>query len=159
MKRLALILVLAIMVGCIGGENNEPTTTTTNTPETTAPEETDPPETPKENTSIEWLESVERAKEETNGEKLIFVDFNADSCVWCKKLEEETYVDTKVIALINEYFVPVFFDLDIASNQEVYKEKYYRYVQGSIPTILILDPNGKALYKIVGYKTGSNKTS
>ena len=59
-----------------------------------------------------------------------------------------------VIKLVNENYVPVFFDLDIEANKEIYVVNYHKYVQGTLPTILILDSDAKPLYRIVGYKTG-----
>jgi thioredoxin-related protein len=161
---LSLLFVFGIVFGCIGGESESspPTTAEQSSPpatETWSPEAptsaTSPPEQPRE-TSIEWVETVDKAKEraKTEEKEFIYIDFNADSCGWCRKLEEETYEETDVITLINEHFVPVFFDLDIESNQKIYMENYHRYVGGSLPTILILNSDGKALYRIVGYHPG-----
>jgi len=150
MKRPALILILGIIVlGCVDEKDNE----TTNTPEVTeTPAAT---EAPEEETAIAWLYDVEQAKEiAKNGNKLILIDFNADLCVWCQRLEDTTYKEEDVIKLVNENFVPVFFDLDIEVNKEIYEANYHKYVQGTLPTILILDSDAKPLYRIVGYKTG-----
>ena len=49
--------------------------------------------------------------------------------------------------------MPVYFDLDIEANKEIYIQKYHKYIQGYLPTILILDKEGKPLYRITGYKT------
>ncbi len=158
MKRiLVLLLIFGVMLGCLGEEDNDiPTTTdapktTTPAPEETGqPETTDPPEDQKETKSIDWVDSVEKAKEKTNEEKWIFVYFTSDNCPWCKELEETTYKDDKVVQVMEEYFIPVYFDLDIESNEETFKEKYRQYVGNGIPSALILDSNGKPLYKLVG---------
>lgn len=152
MKRIAGVLILGIiMLGCIGDKESSEITAT--------PEPTDPPDTLNNNESIAWVDTVDVAKETAQNEgKLIFVDFNADFCGWCIKMEEDTYTDSKIIALINEHFVPVFFDLDIEENKTIYEERYHRYVQGSLPTILILEEGGKPLYRIVGYKSSSQLT-
>lgn len=159
---LVLLLISGVMLGCLGEEDSDIPTTTKDTPETItpAPEETGQPETPNSSEKeIEWLESVEKAKEIAQEEnKLIYVDFNADFCVWCQKLEEETYKNNEVITLINKNFVPVFFDLDKEENKKIYKEEYRQYVQDSLPTMLILDSNGKPLYRITGYKESEKLT-
>lgn len=134
MRKIILILIFSLLLGCISEENSIETT--------------------KEKTSIAWVYNIEEAegiaKEEN---KLIFIDFNADNCGWCRKLEEITYREENVIKLVNENFVPVYFDLDIEANKEIYVQKYHKYVQGYLPTILILDKEGKPLYRITGYKT------
>jgi thiol:disulfide interchange protein DsbD len=151
MRKIVLILIFSLLLGCIGEEDSIKTPEPTETPAIT--------ETPKEKTSITWVYDVEEAKEiAKNGNKLILIDFNADNCGWCRKLEEITYKEEGVIKLVNENFVPVFFDLDIKANKEIYVQKYQVYVHDALPTLLILDSEGKALYRITGYKTGEQLT-
>jgi len=151
MRKIVLILIFSVLAGCISEEDSIKTPEPTETPAVT--------ETPKEKTSITWVYDVEQAKEiAKNGNKLILIDFNADNCGWCRKLEEITYKEKEVIKLVNENFVPVFFDLDIETNKEIYEANYHKYVQGYLPTLLILDSEGKALYRITGYKTGEQLT-
>ncbi len=147
MRKIILLLMFSLVLGYISEEDTIKTSETTETPAIT--------ETPKKETSIAWIDDVEQAKEiAKNGNKLILIDFTADWCVWCKEMEKTTYKDENVIKLVNENFVPVFFDLDIEANKEIYEANYHKYVKGALPTILILDSDAKPLYRIVGYKTG-----
>ncbi len=147
MRKIILLLMFSLLLGCISEEDTVKTPEPTETHVIT--------EAPEEETSIAWIDDVEEAKgiaEEEN--KLILIDFNADNCVWCQRLEDTTYKEEDVIKLVNENFVPVFFDLDIEANKEIYAVNYHKYVQGALPTLLILDSDAKPLYRIVGYKTG-----
>jgi thioredoxin-related protein len=147
MRKIILLLMFSLLLGCISEEDAIKTPEPTETPAIT--------EAPEEENSIVWIYDVEEAKgiaEEEN--KLILIDFNADNCVWCQRLEDTTYKEEGVIKLVNENFVPVFFDLDIEANKEIYVVNYHKYVQGALPTILILNSDAKPLYRIVGYKTG-----
>ena len=59
----------------------------------------------KEN--IKWYsfsEGVAKAKKE---KKYMIVDFYTDWCMYCKKMDAETYSDKKVSDYINEKFVPI----------------------------------------------------
>jgi len=158
MRKIVLILIFSLLLGCISSENNSTSITKTSPQVTGTPEPKTPATQEKEN-SITWLYNIEEAKGiAKNGNKLILIDFNADNCGWCKKLEDTTYKEKNVIKIVNENFVFVHFDLDIEANKEIYIEKYHKYVQGYLPTLLILDSEGKALYRITGYKTGEQLT-
>lgn len=39
--------------------------------------------------------------------KKIYVNFHADWCGYCKKMEKETFVSPKVVAYLNEHFIAV----------------------------------------------------
>ncbi len=139
------VLIFSVLEGCITTEKNntEINTSTTETPQTTPAKK-----------EIAWIYDIDEAKQTAQKEnKLILIDFNAAWCVWCKRMEEDTYTDGDVIDLVNKNFVPVYFNLDIEANKQIYLENYDKYVHGALPTILILDSEGKPLYRIVGYKS------
>lgn len=76
--------------------------------------------------------------------KPLMVDFYADWCGWCKKLDKDVYTNTEVMALSKE-FVNVKVDTD-----KYGKESSQFGVQG-LPTIVFLNPDGSVIDRIVGY--------
>ncbi|MBN1442919.1 MAG: thioredoxin family protein [Planctomycetes bacterium] len=96
---------------------------------------------------IPWFRDLEKAFEEARkSEKPLMVDFEADWCVWCKKLDRETYGDERVIRFVRANFIAVKVDAD---KQPDVKEKLS--VSG-LPTILFLSPTGEELLRITGYR-------
>jgi thioredoxin-related protein len=77
--------------------------------------------------------------------KLMMVDFYTDWCVWCKRLDKDTYPDEKVAAAAGD-FVPVKVNAEKEGKEEAAKYKVTGY-----PTILFIDGDGNLESKIVGY--------
>ena len=95
--------------------------------------------------SIEWHsydEGMALAKEQN---KPVMIDFYADWCGWCKKLDSETYVDSDVIKM-SEDFINVKVDTEVQGN---FAQKYG--VRG-LPTIVFTDSDGNEIRRVVGYK-------
>src|SRR5262249_6428422 len=65
---------------------------------------------------------------------------------WCKKLDDTTFRDAKIVALMNERFVP----LKIDANRDAGLASSLRI--SSYPTLLIAGPDGKILGTIEGYQ-------
>ncbi len=84
--------------------------------------------------SIVWLniadvnKVVEKniKKDKVKVDKLIIVDFYTDWCGWCKRLDNETYKDAEVAALMNKYFYPVKFDAEQRDSVQ-FAGKQYRF--------------------------------
>lgn len=96
------------------------------------------------------FEDVQREALTTN--KLILVDFWANWCGPCKRMDTETWSADEVKLLMSNY-VPVKVDIDI------YKQLATNYSVSSIPYIFIMDGNGKVLYSQKSYKTKSQVIS
>jgi thiol-disulfide isomerase/thioredoxin len=73
--------------------------------------------------------------------KLIYVDFYADWCVPCNWMNETTYNDAAVLSKLRSNFIPVKVNIDDFDGFTL-KEEYKIKV---LPTILILDENGKVV--------------
>jgi thioredoxin-related protein len=57
--------------------------------------------------SIAWYgydKGLSLAKEK---KKKVYINFHADWCGYCRKMEKETFVDPKVIAFLNDNFIAV----------------------------------------------------
>lgn len=90
-----------------------------------------------------WDSAFTRAKAEG---KPVLVSFEAEWCVWCKKLESTTYRDNAVMALISDSMVPLTLDVDNAG-----RELSDEHGVESLPTVLVFSPDGKEQGRINGY--------
>jgi thiol:disulfide interchange protein DsbD len=95
---------------------------------------------------VSWLISYEEAVNQAEEkERPIMIDFYADWCVWCKRLDHGTYVDEKVVAKARE-----FVSLKIDADAERAMVTQYRV--GGLPTILFIDSDGEEIHRVVGYR-------
>lgn len=92
----------------------------------------------------DWATAQQTAK--STG-KIVMIDFYTDWCGWCKRLDKDTYTDTKVVQLASQ-FVPI--KLNAEKDGVEVAQKYKDHVQG-FPTILFLDAQGELVGKIGGY--------
>jgi len=98
--------------------------------------------------SIAWLKDLGAAQAEARKTgKVMMVDVYTDWCSWCKKLDDETYTDAKVIAKAKE-FVSLKLNPEASDTERKFAEKYG--VTG-YPCILFLEPDGTAVNRIGGY--------
>ena len=79
-----------------------------------------------------------------SSKKPLMVDFFAEWCGWCKKLDKDVYTDTDVSALSKE-FICVKVDTD------KYGQDASKYGVQGLPTIVFMNADGTVIDKIVGY--------
>jgi thiol:disulfide interchange protein len=97
--------------------------------------------------AIEWESDMPSALERARSEgKPVLVNFYADWCVWCKRLESTTLRDAKVASVLRNEVVPLSLDVDGAG-----KELSQEYRVDGLPTILVLDVSGAEIGRIPGY--------
>lgn len=89
------------------------------------------------------------AKEEG---KLYFIDFVANYCAPCRLMDETTYTDDRLAWYIKQNYVPVKVNVEDFDGYEWQR----RYNVRVLPTIIILDANGKVLKRHEGSLTGSS---
>ncbi len=90
-------------------------------------------------------EALRRAKHEG---KPVMVDFWAEWCSWCHRLDQTTYLDPAVVRLATE-FVAVKVDTEGGTRQASVAD---RYNVESLPTIMFLSPAGHRILRITGYQ-------
>src|SRR3989304_3220983 len=104
---------------------------------------------PEEKNSVDWkpyAEGVIPEKLETSG---VIIDFYADWCIPCKELDAYTFSDSKVIeASKNFYTFKADMTKSLSDEVEALRNKYK--IVG-VPTVLILDSEGKEVKRITGF--------
>ena len=96
---------------------------------------------------IVWESDMPSALERARNEgKPVLVNFYADWCVWCKRLETTTLKDAKVASVLQNKVVPL--SLNVEGDG---KELSNEYEVDGLPTIIVLDAAGRELGRIPGY--------
>lgn len=88
---------------------------------------------------------VKAFKEAQSSGRPLVIDFYTHWCLPCKQMEETTWKDPEVLALL-ESFVP------LAVDGERIQVLVDRYLVESYPTMVITDPEGRTLLRWVGMK-------
>jgi thiol-disulfide isomerase/thioredoxin len=100
-------------------------------------------------TGIKWERSFDEAlKKAKTSQKPIFVDFWAEWCFWCHRLDKTTYVDPEVVAR-SEEFVAVKVNTEAGKREE---EVALRYDVQNLPTIAFLSPGGRLVLRLNGFQ-------
>lgn len=95
--------------------------------------------------SIEWHTYEEGIALAGEQNKPVMIDFYADRCGWCVKLDDETYMDPDVIAT-SEKFVNVKVDTEVENKMA------RKYGVEVLPTIVFTDSEGNETHRIVGFR-------
>lgn len=100
--------------------------------------------------NIHWMkydEGLLRAKSE---HKKIFMNFHAEWCGYCKKMNKETFTNPALIAYMNKNFISI----QVDSDKESSLARRYR-VQG-LPTSWFLTDTGEQIASQPGYIPADN---
>ncbi len=95
--------------------------------------------------AIKWEKNFDAAlrKAKTSG-KPVIVDFWAEWCAWCHRLDQSTYVDPWVVRKALA-FVAVKVDTEGSRKEQAVAE---RYQVRTLPTIVFLSPEGRQLLRV-----------
>lgn len=99
--------------------------------------------------TIKWEKSFEDAmKKARKAGKPVIVDFWADWCAWCHRLDRSTYADPFVAEKAQD-FVAVKVDTE-GSRREM--DVAMKYEVTSLPTIVFLSPQGRQIARVNGFQ-------
>ena len=105
---------------------------------------------PAEAANIQWVNSFDDGLKIARARNCpLMVDFSAEWCGWCKKLDEETWTNKDVI-LLAKGFVCVKIDCDTD------RQTPARYGAKSLPTILFMSTDGKVIHQVLGYRNAED---
>jgi len=143
-----VVTVLAVfLAGC--PKANPPAPSTTGAPVTSAvpkaaPTASTPPATGGAGPA--WVTGMEAGKEKATAQKKpMMVDFYADWCSWCKKLDEETYTDATVMEKAKAFVC-------VKVNADEDKASATKYKAEGLPTIVFLDASGNEIHRVTGFE-------
>jgi thioredoxin-related protein len=104
-----------------------------------------------------WLPFDQAMQTAQQGGKFIVMDVYTDWCKWCKVMDEKTYADPAVAALMKESFVGVKLNAE-RGNKVTYKGTQYTEIElarnfnvSGFPTTMFLESNGDVIGAIPGY--------
>lgn len=102
------------------------------------------PATPQE---IHWRTDYGTALREAQEKNLpLVIDFGTTNCYWCKKLDESTFRDPRIISVMNDRFVP----LKVDGEKELQLVQLLRIV--SYPTVVVAAPDKRILGTLEGFQ-------
>lgn len=93
----------------------------------------------------DW-EAARKVSKEKN--KYIFMDAYTNWCSWCKVMDKQTFTDAAVIEFMTQNFVPLKMEMETGFGVTL----AMKYRVTGFPTFLIFNPEGKLVFRIVGYQ-------
>jgi len=96
--------------------------------------------------ALPWAHDLPTALSQANSEKkIVMVDFYTDWCQWCKRLDQNTFSDTRVQQALAQ-LVPVRLDAEREG-----REAAARFQVDGYPTLIFLNAAGAEVGRIPGY--------
>jgi thioredoxin-related protein len=107
---------------------------------------------------IHWLSFNEGLAKAQTENRMILLNFYTDWCVFCKKLDKETFQDQAVTSMLAENYVAVRLNAESSEQGLVYRGRNYtnaefaRYFRvTAYPSLAFLDAEGQPITVIPGF--------
>lgn len=99
---------------------------------------------------VQWRHNYNDARREAESKGLpLLLDIGTDDCFYCVKLDQETFIDPRVAAMLNSRFIP----LKIHAPQQPKLVEVLRV--RAYPTLVFAAPDGRILKNIEGFQTAT----
>jgi len=108
----------------------------------------------KEIVSYPWSNnSLEKVLfENTNKDKIIFIDFYSNSCEPCIEFEKKTLSDKRIINFANNYLISIKINIDNKEGEKVFND----YDGSYVPLFVFLNERGEEIRRIEGYENADD---
>ena len=101
---------------------------------------------------IIWEENLDSAFNLASlSNKIIMIEFMAEWCPPCKRMEKETFTSERVIKRSSEF---IFVKIDVDKHQDIakeYKRNAKKYGGIGIPNIIFIDNDKNVIHQTVGF--------
>lgn len=111
----------------------------------------------KAQTDLKWYGFNEGYQKAVNEKRPVIVDFYADWCTWCKKMDAEVFRNPEISKILARDFITIRVNTE-GNEQITFKGKTYSPQDFSgavgvsgLPTLLFIDKNGELVTKLPGY--------
>lgn len=88
-------------------------------------------------TKINWISFEELEIAYATNPKPILIDVYTDWCGWCKKMDKDTYQNTKLVNYVNEKYYAVKFNAESKDSVRFNKQTYFYNKQNKINELAI----------------------
>lgn len=119
--------------------------------------------------NINWIDIQDLEQAQAKEKRPVFIDFYTSWCGWCKRMDKTTFVDSRLIAYINENYYAIKFDGEEKATV-AYRGSQFKFVnqgrrgyheltmgflknQWSFPTVVIMNTELEILQNFRGYRT------
>lgn len=105
----------------------------------------------------QWLDYSAALKKAGESKRMVLVDVYTDWCGWCKKMDRDVYGDSKVRAVLDEFFVTAKLDAEAATKHafqgQMATEREIAKAYGitGYPTTVFLTETGEPITVLPGY--------
>ena len=94
---------------------------------------------------IKWYSYTDGLAKAKETGRMVVIDFHADWCTYCKKMDKETFTAPTVVKLMNEKFI------SISVDTEKDKATAQKYDIKSLPTMWFLESDGERINSLPGF--------
>jgi len=100
-------------------------------------------------TDLMWSTDLNSTLAQAKAKKMyVIADVYTDWCLWCKRLDRDTFNDPGMMAYLRKKYMPVKINAESPNGGKAAADKYK---VNEFPCVLVFDPSGKLLGKIMGY--------
>ena len=99
---------------------------------------------------VDWRDWGEAALEEAEEEgRLLFISSGYFSCHWCHVMQQESYQDAEIAAMLNKWFLPIKIDRELQPALDAWLIEFTETTEGTAgwPLNVFLTPDG---YPLIG---------